>query len=253
MTWLAARSSLQQGARFQGSSELMKNSGYEWDEELIRQTFNPFEAEKNLKIHISRPGLKDRFVGHWHPTGQLTAKSVYATILSHQYKHLELARTSSGHTKESRMWETTWKLPIARKLHRFGLLKINRNTMKQPEGDQHQLSELWTGSVFQPTSYGSCGRLGMLGSSTSNELKRGYCKHSGVQTQDSVPGGSLAEIGVGQLTFNGVWVCRKNRLYLWNEVLNYAGSKDKATSPSGEVYKSFFPQDHKEIKLSFAR
>jgi hypothetical protein len=53
-----------------------------WDEELVRDTFHPLEAQKILEIPIS-PNLDDDFVA-WHKT-KTPIRSAYYTEWAHQY------------------------------------------------------------------------------------------------------------------------------------------------------------------------
>ncbi|GER34282.1 RNA-directed DNA polymerase (reversetranscriptase)-related family protein [Striga asiatica] len=53
-----------------------------WDKKLVRQTFNPYEAEEILSIRLSLFANKDKLVWHFGVNGEFSVKSTYETIVA---------------------------------------------------------------------------------------------------------------------------------------------------------------------------
>jgi hypothetical protein len=91
-----------------------------WDEELVRDTFHPFEAQKILEIPIS-PNLEDDFVA-WHKTKSYTfsVRSAYYTEWEHQFR-IKIGRVDGqGSSTTNPVWDILWKLSVPAKIKIFG-------------------------------------------------------------------------------------------------------------------------------------
>jgi hypothetical protein len=91
-----------------------------WDEEIVRDTFHPLEAQKILEIPISS-NLDADFVA-WHKTKThiFSVRSTYYTEWEHQYR-IKIGRSDGqGTSMKNPVWDILWKLNLPAKIKKIG-------------------------------------------------------------------------------------------------------------------------------------
>jgi hypothetical protein len=105
---------------FKKVSDLIDPISGMWDEVLIRDIFNPLEAEKVLEIPLSQ-NLEDDFVA-WHKSKNFifSVRSAYYSEWEHQYGARVIRRDGQGASTQNPMWDILWKLNVPTKIKIFG-------------------------------------------------------------------------------------------------------------------------------------
>ncbi|GER25065.1 cAMP-specific 3',5'-cyclic phosphodiesterase 4D, partial [Striga asiatica] len=91
-------------------SDLSRRDDGGWDEELIKQTFLPFEAEEILKLRAPTQGKKDQMVWHVCPKGQFSIKHVYNFLVNRIVAAKDVPETSDNDVVLKKTWRKTWAL-----------------------------------------------------------------------------------------------------------------------------------------------
>lgn len=101
-------------------SELLDPSTNRWDEELVRQTFCPDDANSILSIPIC--DQYDDFVAwHFDSKGMFSVRSAYRVhmnILERQ-RVRQVGDSSAGQHQESTFWRSLWKIKCPARVHHF--------------------------------------------------------------------------------------------------------------------------------------
>lgn len=111
-------------------SELINPVDGDWDEDLIKQTFNEKDAEEILQIPISE-GNEDWLAWHFDKRGLFSVKSAYrVAIETDARKSIHGIASASGTTADHLPyeWEKIWRLPLPAKILHF-LWRMARNSL----------------------------------------------------------------------------------------------------------------------------
>jgi hypothetical protein len=105
---------------FRKVSDLIDPISGVWDEVLIRDIFNPLEAEKVLEIPLSQ-NLEDDFIA-WHKSKKFifSVRSAYYSEWEHQYGARIRRRDGQGASTQNPVWDILWKLNVPAKIKIFG-------------------------------------------------------------------------------------------------------------------------------------
>ncbi|GER34754.1 homeobox-leucine zipper protein [Striga asiatica] len=98
--------------RLRKVSDLSRRDDGGWDEELIKQTFLPFEAEEILKLRAPTQGKKDQMVWHVCPKGQFSVKHVYNFLVNRIVAAQDVPETSDNEVVLKKTWRKTWALQL---------------------------------------------------------------------------------------------------------------------------------------------
>nr|XP_045084679.1 uncharacterized protein LOC123494096 [Aegilops tauschii subsp. strangulata] len=122
--WLPRREGLMTAAfirrsRLRWVNQLMIPDRNEWNVDLIRQIFYPFDADEICKLPIPSSNVSDQLAWHYERNGAFTVKSAYK--LAAKLAQQEASPSSSTRDADDRsIWDLIWKAKVPGKVRIFG-------------------------------------------------------------------------------------------------------------------------------------
>jgi hypothetical protein len=100
-------------------NELIDPVSLQWDSDLIRDIFNPFDAARILQIPLSE-NLNEDFIA-WHITKShcFSVRSAYYTQWNHLHGHKLDRAADKSTSSHNPVWEQVWKLKVPSKIQIF--------------------------------------------------------------------------------------------------------------------------------------
>lgn len=109
-------------------NQLMLPNSKEWNEQLIRQIFYPFDADEICKIKIPTAEVGDQIAWHYETNGVFSVKSAYKLAASMEQQSRHTPTSSSRDPGDRSIWDIIWKAKIPEKVKIF-CWRIATNTL----------------------------------------------------------------------------------------------------------------------------
>ena len=106
-------------SRLRWVNRLMLPDRKEWNEDLIRQIFYPFDADVICKIPIPNSDAEDRLAWHYENNGVFSVKSAYK-LAANLAQSGHAPSSSARGANDRSIWDLIWKSNVAGKVRIFG-------------------------------------------------------------------------------------------------------------------------------------
>lgn len=113
-------------------NQLMHPDRKEWNEELIRQIFYPFDADEICKISIPASNMEDWVAWHYEKNGIFSVRSAYKLAVASLPQLAHNPSSSSSDPNDRSIWDLIWKSRVPGKVRIFGW-RVATNTLATKE------------------------------------------------------------------------------------------------------------------------
>ncbi|GER27782.1 RNA-directed DNA polymerase (reversetranscriptase)-related family protein, partial [Striga asiatica] len=118
-------------------NELMNEQGTQWNEELVKRTFNDRESRAILAIKNLQPRMLDRWRWRLDSKGNYTVASAYSHLMKEKMIKIDAAEGSRSAELDKNVRDRSWQMRVKRKLKHFvwksfsGILPVSCNLEKK--------------------------------------------------------------------------------------------------------------------------
>ena len=99
--------------------ELIDPHTHDWDEQLVRNIFNPVDAARILCIPLNENMTEDFVAWHLSKTYTFTVRSAYYAQWTHTFGHKINRTDGQGSSRPNPVWDILWKLKVPAKVKIF--------------------------------------------------------------------------------------------------------------------------------------
>ena len=99
--------------------ELIDHDTQTWDEQLVRDVFNPIDASRVLRIPLSSNMTEDFISWHLSKSYTFTVRSAYYAQWSHSFSQRLNHPNGQGPSNRNPVWDILWRLQVPAKVKIF--------------------------------------------------------------------------------------------------------------------------------------
>ena len=119
----------------------MHSDRKEWNEELVRQIFYPFDADEICKIRIPSSDVEDRIAWYYEKSGEFSVRSAYKLAAASLPQLAQNPSSSSSDPNDRSIWDLIWKAKVSGKVRIFGW-RVATSTLATKENKWKRTLEL---------------------------------------------------------------------------------------------------------------